>query len=130
MIKVVITFILIFLLIYILYMSGFIPITVKSSVMFIGGLSGKKANFTSCNGYMKRIVKLKADRKYRFSLNSKLTNGKMTVELMDYNNQRVMLLNEFISQDEIFPKRKGRYTLLLRFTSATGSYELDWREVS
>ncbi len=130
MIKTVITFILIFLLIYILYMNGFIPITVKSSVMFIGGLSGKKARFTSCNGYMKRIVKLKAGRKYRFTLNSKLVNGSMTAELIGHNKQRVLLLNEFISQENLSVNKTGRYTLILRFNSASGEYLLDWEEIS
>ena len=128
MMKVAIPFILIFLLIFILYMNGFIPITVKSSVMFIGGLNGKKARFTSCNGYMKRIVKLKTGRKYRFSLNSKLVNGSMAAELIGYNKQRVLLLNEFISQEKLSVDRTGRYTLILRFHSATGEYELNWNE--
>ena len=97
--------------------------------MFIGSLRGKKATFTSCNGYMKKIVKLKADYKYRLSLNTKLTNGRMTVELIDRDKQRIMQLNEFISQKDISVKKSGRYTLILRFFSATGSYELNWNQI-
>ncbi len=127
MIKLLGIFFLVFGLIYLMYLNGWIPITVKSAVMFIGSLSGKKASFTSCNGSLKRIVKLEGNRQYRFLLNVRLTSGNMTVELRNRDKQTVMELNEFISEGNIYVKKRERYTLILRFHSATGEYSLDWR---
>ena len=92
-------------------------------------MNGKKAKFTSCNGYMKRIVKLKGESNYRFSLYCRLTSGNITVELLDRDKQSMIQLNEFISQGNLSVNRTGRYTLNLRFHSASGEYELNWREI-
>ena len=79
MLKIILPFIIVFTMIYLLYMNGLIPITVKSTVMFIGSTKCKKATFTSCNGYMKRIIKLEKDRDYYFKLDTRLTDRKSVV---------------------------------------------------
>jgi len=126
MIKLLIIFLLVFALIYVLYMNGLIPITVKSAVMFIGGTRCKKAIFTSCNGYIKRIVKLEGDRVYNFTLNSNLTAGTMSVELIDKNKQTVLQLNQMKNSERFITQKGMRYTLIIRFHSASGQYEMDW----
>jgi len=126
MIKLFIIFLLVFALIYVLYMSGLIPITVKSAVMFIGGKSCKKATFTSCNGYMKRIIKLEEGRNYNFKLDARLTGGRMSVELIDKNKQTMLRLDEGNHTTIFKSKHPSRYTLMIRFYSATGEYALDW----
>lgn len=127
MIKLVLTLLVVFMLIFILYKNGIIPITVKSSVMFIGGAGGKKASFTSCHGYLKRMIKLESGRSYFFFLKTRLTNGRMTVQLLDRDKQPLFTLDEFSSSQNISVSRTGRYLLMIRFDSATGEYELDWR---
>lgn len=125
MIKLLIIFLLVFTFIYVLYMKGMIPISVKSAVMFIGGPGCKKATFTSCNGYIKRIVKFKKDKVYNFTLHSNLTAGSIAVELIDKNKQTVLRLDE--DNTVVFgSNHSGPYTLMIRFHSATGEYELDW----
>lgn len=127
MLKIIIPFIIVFTVIYLLYMNGLIPITVKSAVMFIGSSGCKKASFTSCNGYIKRIVKLEGDRVYNFTLLSKLTAGSMTVELIDKSKQTVLQLNEIKNSESLVTQKVMRYTLIIRFHSASGQYELNWR---
>ena len=126
MAEMIIAFVLVFAVIYLLYMNGFIPITVKSAVMFIGGAGCKKATFTSCSGYMKRIVKLEKDRNYNFKLDARLTGGRMSVELIDKNKQVVLRLDEDNNTTTFGSNHIDRYTLMMRFHSATGEYELDW----
>ena len=124
--EMIIAFVLVFAVIYLLYMNGFIPITVKSAVMFIGSRKCKKATFTSCNGYMKRIIKLEKDRDYYFKLDTRLTGGRMSVELIDKNKQIVLRLDEDHNIIMFDSNYTGRYTLMIRFHSATGEYKLKW----
>ena len=126
MLKIILPFIIVFTMIYLLYMNGLIPITVKSTVMFIGSTKCKKATFTSCNGYIKRIVRLEGDRAYTFILDSKLTAGSMSVELIDKNKQTVLQLDEMKKTETVVVQKDMRYTLIIRFHSASGQYELDW----
>ncbi len=126
MIKLLIIFLLVFTFIYVLYMKGMIPISVKSAVMFIGGPGCKKATFTSCNGYIKKIVKLEKDKVYNFTLHSNLTAGSIAVELIDKNKQIVLRLDVDNYTAVFGSNHSGRYTLIIRFHSATGEYELDW----
>ncbi len=128
MIKIIIFFILIAALICFFYMNGWIPITVKSAVMFIGGKSGKKAVFSSCNGYMKRIIKLKEECVYHFELTPKLSSGNMSVELLDNRKQVLMRVTELQRETDFKAGKGKRYTLMIHFKNATGEYELEWNK--
>lgn len=111
---------------YFLYINGCLVINAKSALSFIGSPKGSSASFSACNGYIKRIVRFKADKIYTFTLNAELTKGDMTVELLDASKQVIMCLNRSNPRASIAVENKKRYYLVLHFKSATGKYFLNW----
>lgn len=101
-------------------------LTSKRAIMFIGSKRGKEARFTSCSGYIRRIVKYDESKTYQFTFDTELSNGNVSVEILNSNKERVLFLKQ--SGRVTVPLETGkRYYLMIRFESATGSYSLDWR---
>ena len=98
----------------------------KTAVSFVGSLRGNKAAFSSCNGYMKRIVRFKEDKSYSFVLEAELTKGEITVELLDSAKQPIMCLSSNNPRAALALEKNKRYYLVFRFSSATGKYTLSW----
>ena len=96
----------------------------KSAVSFFGSTRGNSARFTSCSGYMKRIVRFKADGTYTFILDADLSKGDMSVELLDSTKQKIMQLNCANRSASITVEKKKKYYLVINFRSATGRYAL------
>lgn len=66
----------------------------KSATSFMGSAKGNRARFTSCSGYIKQIVRFRADGTYAFVLDADLSKGDMSVELLDSAKQKIMLLHK------------------------------------
>ena len=114
---------------YLLYINGYLIVNRKRALMFVGSLRGTnscKATFTSCTGYVKRVVKFKESRMYCFALHTELSAGEMAVELLDAGKQKVMELSDDKQTDSVDINSKTRYYLIFRFKSATGSCEFEW----
>jgi len=107
-----------------LYNQGYMVLKSTSAVAFVGSTRGNSARFTSCSGYMKRIVRFKADGTYTFLLDAELSKGDMSVELLDSTKQRIMLLNCANRSASITVEQKKKYYLVINFKSATGRYAL------
>ncbi len=107
-----------------LYNQGYMVSKSMSAVVFIGSAKGNGARFTSCNGYMKRVIKFKDDGTYTFVLDAELSKGDMSVELLDSTKQRIMQLNCSNQRDSITVEKKKKYYLVINFRSATGRYAL------
>lgn len=95
-----------------------------SAVSFIGSSRGNRASFTSCSGYMKRIVRFKADGRYTFILDADLSKGDMSVELLDSDKHKIMLLNCANPRASIAVEKRKKYHLIIHFKSASGRYSL------
>lgn len=118
------------ILMYVLYINGYMTFNAKRAVTFIGSIRGRGrcgASFHSCSGYMKRIMRFKDSRVYRFELNANLVNGELEVEVLDRDKKTVMHLDGNTPQAEFEVDRKKRYTLIFRFQSATGDFKLYWK---
>ena len=101
-------------------------LTSKRAIMFIGSKRGKEARFTSCSGYIRRIVKYDESKAYQFTFDTELSNGNVSVEMLNSNKERVLFLKQ--SGSVVVPLETGkRYYLMIRFEAATGSYNLNWR---
>ena len=107
-----------------LYSQGYMVFKSISAVAFIGSTRGNSARFTSCSGYMKRVIKFKADGTYTFVLDTELSKGDMSVELLDFTKQKIMQLNCSKRSDSITVEKKKKYYLVINFRSATGKYTL------
>ena len=107
-----------------LYNQGYMVSKSISAVVFIGSAKGNSARFTSCNGYMKRVIKFKDDGTYTFVLDAELSKGDMSVELLDSTKQKIMQLNCSNQSDSITVEKKKKYYLVINFRSASGSYTI------
>ena len=107
-----------------LYNQGYMIVKSTSAVSFVGSANGSSARFSSCSGYIKRIVRFKDDATYTFILDADLSKGDMSVELLDSAKQRIMQLNCASNRASIAVEKKKKYYLVFNFKSATGNYAL------
>lgn len=125
MAKIIMVFVVLVIIYYFLYINGYMVLTSKRAIMFIGSKRGKEARFTSCSGYIRRIVRFTESRQYEFTFEAELFKGNVSVELLDSSKKRVMFLKEN-RQGTVSVEEGKRYYLMIRFESASGSYQLDW----
>ena len=109
---------------FFLYNQGYMVLKFISAAVFIGATKGNSARFTSCSGYMKRIIKFKAGGTYTFVLDAELSSGDISVELLDSTKQQIMQLNCSNQRASVTVEEKKKYYLLINFRSATGRYAL------
>ena len=107
-----------------LYNQGYMVLKSTSAVAFVGSRKGNSARFTSCSGYMKRVIKFKADGILTFLLDAELSKGDMSVELLDPARQRILLLDRTNRRASVTVEKKKKYYLVIHFMSATGRYAL------
>ena len=113
-----------FLLMYLLYRFGCIPVQRKRAIMFIG--RPYKAKFTSCTGSIRRILRFREDTQLHFLLEQNLTAGALRAELLDDSGRCILCLNAENPAAERMLEGRMRYVLVVFFESASGSYELSW----
>ena len=115
------------LLFYILYINGYMVMNSKRALMYVGVAWGKRASFTSCSGYTKRVIKLDEPRTYYFDLNLELNKGDVTVEILDRQKQCLLSLDQNTAQGSINVEKGNRYYMVVRFRAASGNYAIDWK---
>ncbi|MBQ4551056.1 MAG: hypothetical protein IJA49_08195 [Oscillospiraceae bacterium] len=111
---------------YLLYISGWMVLSSKSAVTFVGSRGGKAASFSGCSGSVRRIVRFSEDRVYTFMLDCALTKGSVTIVLLDPDKKEVLRLSGDQPNMAVALERNKRYTLVVRFEAATGRYGLRW----
>ena len=111
---------------YFLYINGYLVTNAKRAVMYIGSLGGRKATFTFCTGYTKRVIKFRESGSVHFNLELEITKGEVTMELLDATKQCILQLGNTQRSSVIHIDAKKRYFLVFRFKSASGSYLLTW----
>ena len=55
---------------YLLYQNGWMVLSSKSAVSFVGSKRGTAAAFSRCSGSIRRIVRFKESKTYGFTLDS------------------------------------------------------------
>lgn len=118
---------------YILYINGYMIINAKRAVMFMGSMRGKnnscKAIFSSCDGYIKRVIRFRKSQIYNAIFDCEMTDGTMTVELLDSTRQSILTLDDTRKSGQVFLNKNERYYLVFQFHSASGQYRLKWNSV-
>lgn len=107
-----------------LYNQGYMVSKSISAVSFVGSTKGNSASFSSCSGYLKRVIKFKENGIYTFVLDVELSKGDISIELLDSTKQKIMQLNCTNRIESITVDKKEKYYLVINFRSATGSYAL------
>ncbi len=111
---------------YLLYINGYLITNAKRALVYIGSMGGRKATFTSCTGYTKRVVKFKESKDVHLHFDLELTKGDVTMELLDGSKQCILQLDHTKQFATIPVEAKKRYYLVFRFKSASGRYLLTW----
>ena len=112
------------LVMYRMYQSGILVLNCKSALTYIGKNRNLSASFTRCSGYTKRILRYSAAHTCRITLEQELTRGCMQAEVYDAQKNRVLTLDDTCRTGTFDAAPNARYTLVLRFHKADGSYEL------
>ena len=109
---------------FVLYQCGILVYQSKTAVSFVGSPKGNGATFRSCSGFLRRVVRFRADGTYTYVLNAQLSKGQMSVELLDSKKQSLMRLDPANPRAGVSVEKSKKYHLIFRFASATGSYTL------
>ena len=119
---------------YILYINGFLVVNFKAAVYYKGSLpygkgkNRKRAEFASCSGTIKQVIRLKKGKTYNFAFSKKLTKGDVTVEIGTGRKGTVLRFDRDGQTATLFTEEGIRYRLTARFKKATGEYTLSWDE--
>ena len=111
---------------YLLYINGFVVINAKRAVLYFGFMGGRKATFTSCTGYTKRVIKFDTGGPMNFDFHLELSKGEVVMELLDSTKQCVLKLDRTNPRATLSVDAPKRYYLVFRFQSASGNYLLTW----
>lgn len=129
--RLIILFALIFGLVYLLYENGFGTFTSKRAAMFWGknNFKNKKhsATFSSCTGFLKRVIKLKEARKYTIILDANISKGDLKVIIQDSKKCDVLVLTPENPVGYIDAQANSKYYFAFHMHKATGNYELTWK---
>ena len=126
MIKIIVIAAVLAIVFYVLYINGLLILNSKRAVMYVGSKGGKKATFTSCSGYTKRVVKFRESKRCRFELKTDLSKGDVTVELHEAGGGEILRLDSQTQSCEVSVEKGRRYYLIVGFQTASGKYELEW----
>lgn len=117
------------ILFYVLWINGYLINSSKTATLFVGSIRQNnkcKIKFKSCNGYIKKVIKIKESRIYKFTYNSNIIKGYVVAEIQDINNKILLQLDKDNPESDIRLEKKYRYYLILRFVKADGELDLSW----
>lgn len=109
-----------------LYRSGWMVLSQKTALTFVGGRRGKSAHFSRCSGELRRVLRPGASRSYTFLLECRLSDGEMQVLLLGPGKTELLCLSAGQACGSASLEKNKGYILVLRFLSATGRYTLNW----
>ena len=115
-------------ILFVQYRNGYIHMQAKTAVKYIGSAGDKHASFISCSGYTKRVVRFKESGTICFNFLPELSAGNVTAELQDEKKRTMVRLISAGQAAAVQVEAKKTYYLVIRFQSATGSYQLDWEQ--
>ena len=124
-----ISLVVLIILIYVLWINGYLVKSSKTAVLFLGSYRPRnrcKFKFISCNGYIKKVIKIRESRNYIFTFNSNITNGNVTTEIQDVNKRVLLQVDKDNPEATVKLEKTNRYYLVLRFEKADGEFELAW----
>ena len=80
-----IVFISMLILFYFLWVNGYMILNAKRALLFVGSLRWKnkcEVFFSSCSGYVKKVIKFNESREYTFKLDGDVSKGSIHVGRM------------------------------------------------
>ena len=117
------------ILFYVLWINGYLIKHRKTAVLYVGVFRQKgrgKIKFVSCNGYIKKVIKISESRNYKFNFHSNITSGIVTAEIQDISKKILLQVDENNPEAAINLDKNCRYYLVVRFKKASGEFNLTW----
>lgn len=117
------------ILFYVLWINGYLVKSRKTAILIVGSVRQKnrcKLKFKSCNGYIKKVIKIRESLNYKFTFNSNITKGYVTAEVQDVNKKILLQLDSNNPEASIKLEKNYRYYLVIRFVKADGEFDLAW----
>ena len=120
---------------YILYINGLLVVNTKTALFYMGSPRlGERQNcitakFSSCNGVIKRVIRLREAQRYQFVFSSNMTKGSVSVELRGTGKEIVEILDRNNPCAVISTDKAKRYRVATKFVNADGEYTLSWNEM-
>ena len=131
--KIVLIFLIVCLLFYILWISGYLIINQKRALLYFDrrgkDSASRKITFSSCTGYTKRVPNLSKNHSYQFSFSSDITKGTAIAEIQDKNKNVLFFLDNIHPVQNLNTAQISRYYLVFRFQKADGTICLEWKEL-
>ena len=119
----VIILIVIFLVLYLLYESGFIALQSKRAMLFTASINGMKAKFSSCTGKITRIVRFREKREYTIRFERSTEKGAILLTLTDREGHALIDSGAEESYT-LSPEPGKRYILCVRMEKTSGNYKI------
>lgn len=122
-------------LFYIFYRNGYGVVNRKSALFYMCFPRwGKRKNaieekFSSCNGYVKRVIRLSPRKRYQFVFTSSTTKGTVFVEIYGRKNELIAQLSGKQPCTVISTEKCTRFPVVTKFIKADGVCKLAWKEV-
>ena len=115
---------------YLLYRNGYMPITSKRALTFVGRSVYAKdrcgASFSACTGTLRRVLKCRQTGSYRIALDQELSKGQVSALLLGAKGLCLLSLDEKTPAGRFYLEKGGHYEILISMQSATGSCMLRW----
>ena len=131
--KIVLIFLVVCLLFYMLWVSGYLIINQKRAILYFDrrgkDSNSRKITFSSCTGYTKRVLNLSKNHLYQFSFSSDITKGTAIAEIQDKNKNVLFSLDNIHPVQNLDTSQISRYYLVFHFQKADGTICLEWKEL-
>lgn len=114
---------------YVLYNNGYMVSGSKSAKVFVGKNRGTNAywmQFVECSGELKRMVRFRQSKEYKFYLNANITVGMVAIEILDKEKQVVLRLTPEQPEARMMADCTQKYYTVYKFENASGAYEMTW----
>ena len=117
-------------LLYFLYINGYMVMRSKLAVTFTGDGKGQKNRMgfsvTKCNGWASKVLKVKEDGIYRFDLDAELSAGTLQFQLLDREKQTLLTLNPDAVRGRVQLEKGKRYYVKMQFIQTSGTCAASW----
>lgn len=131
--KIVLIFLIVCLLFYMLWVSGYLIINQKRALLYFDrrgkDSASRKITFSSCTGYTKRVLNLSKNHSYQFSFSSDIAKGTAIAEIQDKNKNVLFSLDNIHPVQNLNTAQISRYYLVFRFQKSDGTICLEWKEL-
>lgn len=117
---------------YLLYTNGYLHVQSKTALTFMGDGGGMKNrmgfSFTRCNGWVRRVLKVKEGGIYRFDLDTSLSKGSVQFQVLNAGKLPLLTLDPDIPRGRIQLEAKQRYFVQMQFLHTSGDCKAAWEK--